>query len=151
MSPLSFRLKSGLFPHLFLTVLIEQQHHIPNEKEKAQTRYQNPFYDEEPFHMTHDTTLHCHQKNGIPAEQYNTAEEAISPQESCVTASEGTFPAAESCINASDGEALPEKAPPSKEDQSKRESAYPVSMWKAPQVELTTKGLDESEQHLWKS
>lgn len=105
--------------------------------------------------MTHDTSWHCAPKENIPAEQNNTAGEAIPPEEPSVTASEGVFRAAESSIIASDGEALPENASPSKafskEDPSKKENAHPNTMWKPPQVEPITNGFDGSEQHLWKN
>ena len=136
-------MKSGLFLHLFLTVPVEQEHDFPDDKDKAQARDQSAFDEEEHFHMTHDTSWQCPQNGDAPAEQYYTAEEAIPTEEPYVAASHGAFTADGSCIIASDGEAV------SKEDHSKRQNGYPDTMWKAPQVELITKGFDDSEQHLW--
>ena len=134
-----FRLKSGLFLHLLLTVRVEQEHDSPDEKDQAQAHEQRPFDEEEPFRMTHDMNWQYPRNGDTPAKQYQTVEEAI--------------PADESCIIASAGESLPENASPSaavsKEDHSKKKNTYPDTMWKAPQVELLTNGFDDSEQHLW--
>ena len=146
-------MKSGLFLLLFLTVPVEQEHDFPVEKDKAQAYDQSPFEEEQPFHVTHDKGWQCPRKENIPAEQYDTSEEAIPTEEPCVAASEGAFPADESCIIAPDGEALPENGSRSeavsKKDHSKRKNAYPDTMWKPSQVELITKRFDELEQHLW--
>ena len=136
-------MKSGLFLNLFLTVPVEQEHNFPDENDKAQARDQSPFDEEEHFHMTHDTSWQCPKNGDTSAEQYYTAEEAIPTEEPCVAASHGTFPTDESCIIASDGEAVSEG------DHAKRKNAYPDTMWKAPQVDLITKGFDGLEQHLW--
>ena len=140
---LFFRLKSGLFLHLFLTVPVEQEHDFSVEKDEAQAHEQSPSDEEVPLHVTHDKGWQCPRKENIPAEQYDTSEETIPTEEPCVAASEGALPADESCMIASDRGSVSEK------DHSKRKNAYPDTMWKPSQVELITKRFDELEQHLW--
>ena len=78
--------------YLFLTVSVNQEHDFRGEKDKAQARDQSPFDEEKPFHVIHDTSRHSRPKGNFPAEQCNTAEEAIPTEEPYVAASEGVFP-----------------------------------------------------------
>ena len=144
-------MKSSLYLHLFLTVPVEQEDDFPVEKDEAQTHDQSPFDEEETSHITYDTGQQSPQKEDVPAEQYYTAEEAISTEEPYAAASEEA--ADESCIIASNGVALPDYASPSEavyeEDHPNKKITDPDTMWKAPQVAQITKRFHDSEQHLW--
>ena len=115
----------------------------------AQAHDKSPFDEEEPSRMTYDTGRQSPQKGDIPAEQYYTAEEAISTEEPYAAAPEEAFRADESCIIASDGVALPDSEAVCEEDHAKKKIAHPDTMWKAPHVEQITKRFDDLKQHLW--